>query len=46
MVTVVSNLSMLEHDAFWVVLDNRNWMHPLDDEGRRCNYQDIPEIAE
>lgn len=25
MVTVVSNLSMLESDAFWVVLDNRNW---------------------
>jgi hypothetical protein len=41
-VTVVSNLSMLERDAFWVVLDNRNWMHPFDDEGRRCAYEDIP----
>jgi hypothetical protein len=42
MVTVVSNLSLLEGDAFWVVLDNRNWMHPFNDEGRRCGYKDIP----
>jgi len=42
MVTVVSNLSMLEGEAFWVVLDNRNWMHPFNDEGRRCGYKDIP----
>lgn len=42
MVTVVSNLSMLEGDAFWVVLDNRNWMHPFNDEGCRCGYREIP----
>jgi hypothetical protein len=42
MVTVVSNLSMLEGEAFWVVLDNRNWMHPFNDEGHRCGYKDIP----
>jgi len=42
MVTVVANLSLLEGDAFWVVLDNRNWMHPFNDEGHRCGYTDIP----
>jgi hypothetical protein len=42
LVTVVANLSTLENDAFWFVLDNRNWMHPFDDEGRRRNYGDIP----
>jgi hypothetical protein len=42
MVTVVSNLGMVESDAFWVVLDQRNWMHPFNDEGRRCDYKDIP----
>ncbi len=42
MVTVVSNLSMLESDTFWFVLDNRNWMHPFNDEGRRCTYKEIP----
>lgn len=40
--TVVGNLSMVERDAFWVVLDNRNWMHPFDDKGRRRDYKDIP----
>ena len=42
LVSVTSNLSMLEADAFWFVLDSRNWMHPFNDEGRRCSYTDIP----
>jgi hypothetical protein len=29
-VTVVSNLSVLDLDAFWTVMDNRSWMHPFD----------------
>jgi hypothetical protein len=41
-VTVVANLSKLESDAFWSVMDNRNWMHPFDPEGRRRPYGDIP----
>jgi hypothetical protein len=42
MVTVIANLSMLENDTFWFVLDNRNLMHPFDDEGRRRGHKDIP----
>jgi hypothetical protein len=42
LVIVVANLSRLERDAFWFVLDNRSWMHPFDDEGRRRHYKDIP----
>jgi hypothetical protein len=41
-VTVVSNLSRLGPDEFWAVMDNRNWMHPFDDRGRRRHYRDIP----
>ncbi len=41
-VTVVANLSKLEVEAFWVVLDNRSWMHPFDAEGKRRHYDDIP----
>ena len=41
-VTVVANLSKLDEDAFWTVMDNRNWMHPFDDNGRRRAYKDIP----
>ena len=42
LVTVVENLSGLEHDAFWFVLDNRSWMHPYDADGRRRGYEEIP----
>jgi hypothetical protein len=46
-VTVVANLSKLDREAFWVVLDNRSWMHPFDDQGRRRDYADIPKsVAE
>lgn len=45
LVTVVANLSKLEPDAFWFVLDNRNWMHPFDDQGRRQGYKDIPKLV-
>jgi hypothetical protein len=41
-VTVTANLSKLDRDEFWVVLDNRNWMHPFDADGRRRHYDDIP----
>jgi hypothetical protein len=42
-VTVIANLSILDRDAFWTVMDNRNWMHPFDADGRRCHYDDIPQ---
>jgi hypothetical protein len=41
-VTIIANLGKLETDAFWVVMDNRNWMHPFDAKGRRRDYKDIP----
>jgi hypothetical protein len=41
-VTVIANLTKLELDAFWLVMDNHNWMHPFDARGRRRSYGDIP----
>jgi hypothetical protein len=41
-VTVTARLNRLEPDTFWFVLDNHNWMHPFDDQGRRRGYEDIP----
>ena len=29
-VTVIANLSKLDRDAFWFVMDNRDWTHPFD----------------
>jgi hypothetical protein len=42
LVTVIANLKKLDQDAFWVVLDNRDWMHPFDAKGKRRGYRDIP----
>ena len=28
-----------------MVLDNRSWMHPFDDQGRRRDYADIPKAV-
>src|ERR1035437_5809611 len=42
LVTVVANLSMVDRDTFWIVLDNRSWMHPFNDKGYRREYKDIP----
>jgi hypothetical protein len=41
-VSVFANLSKLDTDAFWVVMDNRNWMHPFDADGRRRHHKEIP----
>jgi len=41
-VTVRANLSTLETESFWFVMDSRNWTHPFDDAGRRRDYKDIP----
>ena len=42
LVTVFSNLNMVDPDAFWIVLDSRNWMHPFDDQGQRRDHKEIP----
>src|SRR5437868_11363483 len=42
LVTVVADLSELEPDAFWTVLDHHSWVHPYDTKGRRQTVRDIP----
>ncbi|HUH86155.1 MAG TPA: ParB-like protein [Stellaceae bacterium] len=47
LVNVVADLRAVHKDSFWVVLDNRGWCHPYDNEGRRRHFEDIPSsIAE
>ena len=41
-VTHIANLSKLDQEAFWKVMDNRSWMHPFDSRGERRSYKDIP----
>ena len=33
--SVVADLSSLEENLFWFVLDNRGWMHPFNSDGKR-----------
>jgi hypothetical protein len=40
--TVVADLRRLPQDAFWVFLDNRGWLHPFDNRGRRRTYAEVP----
>lgn len=40
--TVVADLSRLGQEAFWVFLDNRGWLHPFDQRGKRRDYSAIP----
>lgn len=41
-VSIVANMRGCSFATFWATLENRNWVHPFDDEGRRCAYDDIP----
>ena len=43
---VVLDLSRLEPQSFWFVLDNRGLMHPFDAKGERRSYKDIPTSVE
>ncbi|NTJ68221.1 chromosome partitioning protein ParB [Agrobacterium rhizogenes] len=42
LVTTVADLSRLDRDSFWFVMDCHDWMHPFDEEGKRRGYEDIP----
>jgi hypothetical protein len=44
--SVVADLSALDQDAFWTVLDHKSWMHPYDEQGRRRHYEDLPKSVE
>lgn len=42
LVTVVADLSELDADDFWLVLDHHSWVHPYDQNGRRRDFSKIP----
>jgi hypothetical protein len=45
LITVIADLTMVDRDAFWVVLDNRRWVYPYDAKGERRHYRDIPKTV-
>jgi hypothetical protein len=45
LVTVVADLTMVDREAFWVVLDDRRWVYPYNAKGERQHYRDIPKTV-
>jgi hypothetical protein len=45
LVTVVADLTMVERDAFWGVLDNKRWVYPFNAKGERCHFSEIPKTV-
>ena len=45
LISVVADIHKLEPDAFWFVMENRNWMHAFDDKGQRRGHTDIPKLV-
>lgn len=42
LVNVIADLGHLKADAFLNFMDNRNWLHPFDEDGNRQDYAAIP----
>jgi len=42
LVTVIGDLTMVEKEAFWGVMDNKRWVYPYDAKGERRHFKDIP----
>ena len=41
-VSVIADLTMVDHDAFWGVMDNKRWVYPYDAKGERRSFKDLP----
>src|SRR5207344_3507786 len=42
LVTIIGDLTMVQRDAFWGVMDNKRWVYPYDSKGERRHFDDIP----
>lgn len=42
LVDVVADLRGLNKSVFWTFMDNRNWLHPFDADGKRHAYDRLP----
>jgi hypothetical protein len=42
LVTIVGDLTMVEREAFWGVMDNKRWVYPYDAKGERRHFRDLP----
>jgi hypothetical protein len=45
LVSVVADLTMVDRNAFWGVLDNKRWVYPYDAKGERRRFEDVPKTV-
>src|SRR6476620_5548824 len=45
LVTVIADLTMVDRDAFWGVLDHRRWAYPYDAKGERRHFRAVPKTV-
>lgn len=45
LVSVVAKLSGLTKKRFFTVMDNRNWLHPYDETGKRHDWAELPRLV-
>jgi hypothetical protein len=45
LVSIIADLTMVDRDAFWGVLDNRRWIYPYDAKGERRRFRDVPKTV-
>jgi hypothetical protein len=45
LVTVIADLTVVDRDAFWGVLDNKRWVYPYDGKGDRHHFKDVPKTV-
>src|ERR1700759_3651416 len=41
LVTLIGDLTMVERDAFWGVMDNKRWVYPYDVKGERRHFIEL-----
>jgi hypothetical protein len=46
LVSIIADLAHLTKERFLTFMDNRNWLHPYDEEGKRCTYVALPKSVQ
>jgi hypothetical protein len=44
-VATVADLTKVDEELFWNMMDYHGWTHPFDAKGRRCDYAELPKTV-
>ena len=43
-VMLLKDLSWLDKEIFWRMMEHNQWVHPYGDDGKRCDYSRLPDV--